>query len=723
MTSHKSPWWHALLALALITCGLGLLVGGGLLIGVAVTPVPDIRSFAARQVDQSTKIYDRTGQVLLYDYNRDTKRSVVPIADISPNMINATIAIEDSSFYEHGGIRLTSIFRSVFINLLAGSLSQGGSTITQQVVKNELLTSQKSFVRKINEWVLAIKLEQVYSKEQILESYLNNIPYGSTLYGIEAASEAYFGRPAKDLTLSQAAYLAAMIQAPSFYSPYGINRAALDTRKDVVLDRMHTLGFIDDASFANAKAETVSFAPAGQNAIIAPHFVFYILKQLEDTYGTQVLMSGLHVTTTLDADLEVKAESVLNTYALQNVKNFNATNDSLIALDPATGQILAMVGSRDFFDKTIDGQYNATLASRQPGSTMKPFIYSLALMKGYTRDTVVFDTPTQFSTACKPSDINNKVGTTPPCYSPGNFDNSYRGPMTFETALAQSINIPAVKVLYLVGIQNAINLAKSFGLTTLGDPNQYGLTLVLGGGEVRLLDLTGAYATFANDGALNTPTGILEVTDSKGVVLDSYTAHPSQIVPSTIARDMSAMLSDAPARVPEYALNSPMSFPGYDVAVKTGTTNDTRDAWTVGYTPSIAIGVWVGNNDNTPMVKTIAGFIAVPMWHEVMAYALSKYPKTYFGEPDPILSTVPPMLRGEWHIPDATGSITPHDLLYWTDKNDPQGASPINPAQDPQYAYWEYGIQSWYNSHPELFAGGPMLPVPLSTTPVVPSTE
>jgi membrane peptidoglycan carboxypeptidase len=343
---------------------------------------------------------------------------------------------------------------------------------------------------------------------------------------------------------------------------------------------------------------------------------------------------------------------------------------------------------------------------------MKPFIYSLALMHGYTRDTVVFDTPTQFSTSCRPSDVTN---STPPCYAPSDFDNTYRGPMTFETAIAQSINIPAIKVLYLVGIQNAIDLAKSFGLTTLGDPSQYGLTLVLGGGEVRLLDLTGAYAAFANDGVLNTPTGILEVDDSQGTMLEKYASQPSQVLPQNIARDMSAMLSDAPARLPEYSLDSPLSFPGYDVAVKTGTTNDTRDAWVIGYTPSIALGVWAGNNDNTPMVKSIAGFIAAPMWHEVMAYALSKYPKTYFGEPDPIPSSVPPMLRGDWRIPDAQGNIVPHDLLYWTDKNNPQGSPPSDPAQDPQFAYWEYGLSSFYASHPNLFSGSVMLPVPLSS--------
>jgi len=704
-------WRHTLLAVILALFGLGFLFAGGIFAAVAMTPVPDINSFASRQVDQSTKIYDRTGQVLLYDYNRDAKRNIIPLSNISPNTINATIAIEDSSFYEHGGIRLTSIFRAIIADAFGATLSQGGSTITQQVVKNTLLTSKKSIIRKINEWALAIKMEQVYSKEQILETYLNNIPYGGTLYGIEAAAEAYFGIPAKDLSLAEAAYLASMIQAPSRYSPYGTHRAELDIRKDLVLERMHTLGFIDEATYTKAKDERVSFATAGQNSIIAPHFVFYILNQLETMYGANALMSGMKVTTTLDADLEVKAESIVHDYAMKNATDFKASNASLIALDPATGQILAMVGSRDFFDKAIDGQYNATLSLRQPGSAMKPFIYSLALLRGYTRDTVVFDTPTQFSTACKPSDNFNDA---PPCYAPSDYDEKFRGPMTFETALAQSINVPAIKTLYLVGIQNAIDLAKSFGLTTLGDSNQYGLTLVLGGGEVRLLDLTGAYAAFGNDGVLNTPTGILEVDDAQGNILTGFTSQPTRVLPENIARDMSAMLSDARARLPEYPLNSPLSFSGYDVAVKTGTTNDTRDAWVIGYTPSIAIGVWAGNNDNSKMVKSIAGFIAAPMWHEAMVYALSKYPKTYFGEPSPIYATVPPMLRGNWYISDAQGAVVPHDLLYWTDKNNPQGPAPANPAQDPQFAYWEYGVSSWYAAHSELFTAGVMLPVPLS---------
>ena len=709
---RRALWRQTFFALILALWGLGFFIAGGVLVVVAFTPVPDISSFPSRQVDQSTKISDRTAQVLLYDYNRDAKRSVVPLADISSNAISATIAIEDSSFYAHGGIRLTSILRAILADVIGGSLSQGGSTITQQVVKNEILTSRKSVIRKIHEWVLAIKFEQVYSKEQILETYLNSIPYGGTLYGIEAASEAYFGIPAKDLSLAQAAYLASMIQAPTYYSPYGTHRSALDTRKDIILDRMRLLGFISDTASASAKEERVSFSPTGRNSITAPHFVFYILNQLEGRYGSNALISGLKVTTTLDADLETNAEEIVNRYALENEKKFKASNASLVALDPSTGQILAMVGSRNFFDTAIDGQYNAALASRQPGSTMKPFIYSLALMRGYTRNTVVFDTPTQFSTACNPSDMYNN---TPPCYAPSDYDNTFRGPMTFETALAQSINIPALKVLYLVGIPQAITLAKSFGLTTLGNSSQYGLTLVLGGGEVRLLDLVGAYGVFAHEGVKNAPTGILEVADAQGAILESYAPQSSQVMPANIARDMSAMLSDAPARLPEYPLNSPLSFPGYEVAVKTGTTDDTRDAWVIGYTPSLTLGVWAGNNDNSPMVKSIAGFIAAPMWHEAMAYALSKYPKAYFGEPSPILSSVPPMLQGNWYIPDAQGNIVPHDLLYWTDKHNPQGPPPADPARDPQFTYWEYGLSVWYGSYPNLFQDGIMLSVPLST--------
>jgi penicillin-binding protein 1C len=694
-----------LLVISLVIVGLGFVGIGVLALWVAFTPTPDIASFADRQVTQDTKIYDRTGQVLLYDYNRDARRDVVPLASISPNIINATVAIEDSGFYEHGAIRFTSILRAILVDIVGGGAVEGGSTITQQVVKNTLLTSQKSVVRKVHEWILAIKLEQHYSKNDILETYLNNVPYGGTLYGVEAASEQYFGIPASEDDLAQAAYLAGMIQAPSYYSPYGQNVAALVTRKNVVLARMLQLGVISETQEEQAMNEVVTFSPQNTGAIIAPHFVFYIIDYLEAKYGPQAIAQGLKVTTTLDANLQTHAESIIASYAPSLEANFNAGNEAMTAIDPNTGQILAMVGSNNFFSTTTDGQYNAALALRQPGSTMKPFIYSLALEDGYTRDTVVWDVPTQFSTECAATDVSN---STSPCYAPVDFDGSFRGPMTFETALAQSINVPAIETLYVVGIQNAINFAKTFGLTTLGNAAQYGLTIVLGGGEVRLLDLTDAYATFANGGTFNPSTGILEIDDSNGNVLEQYTPSPERVEPQNIANDMNAMLSDAEARVPEYALNSPLSFPGYDVAVKTGTTNDTKDAWVVGYTPSIAIGTWAGNNDDTPMTKTIAGFILAPLWHDIMAYALTQYPQTYFGQPDPIPSTVPPMLQGIWDT-----SAGAHSLLYYFNKTDPLNGAP-DPS-DPQYSRWETAIQLWLANNPNAAS---TIPANISEVPV-----
>ncbi len=703
---------HLVLTAVFVFVGLGFLATGTLLLVIALAPTPDISAFADRKVDQSTKIYDRTGQVLLYDYNRDMRREIVPLEEISSYAVSATIAIEDASFYEHGGIRITSIIRAALIDLVGGSLSQGGSTITQQVVKNTLLTSRKSVVRKAHEWILATKLEQEYSKQQIIETYLNTIPYGGTLYGIEAASETYFGIAANDLTLPQAAYLAAMIQAPSYYSPYGSHQEELSARKDFVLLRMRDLGLITEPEYAEAKAAAVTFTPRRQNSVIAPHFAFYILDYLEQRYGTSALVNGLRVVTTLDAELQAKAEEVVNRYAHENEEKFNAGNAALVALDPSTGQILSMVGSRDFFDETIDGQYNAALAHRQPGSTMKPFVYALALMRGYTRNTVVFDVPTQFSTSCAPRETTN---SEPPCYAPQNYDEKFRGPMTFETALAQSINVPAIKVLYLVGVKNAINLAKSFGLTTLGDPNQYGLTLVLGGGEVRLLDLVGAYGTFANGGVRSEATGILSIEDGSGAVLEEFGVKAIRVIPESIANDMNAMLSDNPARVPSYSINSPLYFPNYDVAAKTGTTNDTRDAWVIGYSPSIAVGVWAGNNDNAPVVKSVAGYIAAPMWREVMEYALSKYPKGYFGAPSAVSASLPPILRGQWLNTGSQDSAVPHSILHFINKENPLSGPPVSPSDDPQYAYWEYGIFSWYASHPELFVNPPLF-VPVTNT-------
>jgi 1A family penicillin-binding protein len=678
---------HPTTRLAFMAIGVVLFAASATILWIALTPTPGLDSFDNRKVTQSTKIFDRTGKTVLYDLNRDIRRNQVPLEDISPYIKQATLAIEDSNFYRHGGISLTGIARSLIVDITHGSLQQGGSTITQQVVKNSLLTGRKSISRKVHEWILAIKLEQRYSKDQILGFYLNDTPYGGTLYGVEATSRAFFGKSAKDVDLAEAAYIAALPQAPSRFSPYGQNRAALDARKNIVLGRMKELGYITNTQYEQAKGEVVAFNPQQNGSIIAPHFVFYIEQYLEDKYGADVVNQGLNVLTTLDTDLQHSADTIVNQYALANQQKFNASNAALVAIDPKTGQILAMVGSRDYFDDSVQGSYNDALALRQPGSSFKPFVYATAISKGYTSQTIVFDLPTQFSTACGVADNHND---TPPCYAPSNYDDKFRGPMTFTTALAQSINVPAVKALYLSGIQNVIDLATSMGITSLGTAKQYGLSFALGASEVRLLDLTSAYGVFAHDGIRNPPTGILSVTDNTGKLLEEYKEQPQQVLNPDVAHTMAAMLSNNEARFPEYQAENPLHFSEYDVAAKTGTTNDFRDVWTVGFSPDIVVGTWAGNNDNKPMVKEIAGYVVAPMWHAFMAEALKKYPVSYFAEAPAIPDSAPPALRGSY-----VGSSGAHDILYWVDKDNPQSGPPANPANDPQFAYWEYPVRSW----------------------------
>lgn len=665
---------------ALVIFGIGLLM-------VAVAPVPDLDTLSTRKVSESTRILDRTGNTVLHDLNPDVTRNIIPLDDISPNIQKATLAIEDSAFYYHNGISIPGIIRALLSNAeiflgLSDGIVQGGSTITQQVVKNTLLTSDKTIIRKVQEWVLAIKLEQRYTKDEILALYFNNTPYGGTLYGIEAATRAFFGKSAKEVSLAEAAYLSALPQAPTYFSPYGNNREALETRKNLVLERMLKLGYITAEEHAQATSEEIVFSPQKNNSIIAPHFVFYIEQYLEDKYGPTVVTQGLDVITTLDVDLQRSAEAIVNEYALANHQRFNASNAALVAIDPKRGEILSMVGSRDYFDEAIDGNFNIALAERQPGSSFKPFTYAVALAKGYTPATAIFDLPTQFSTACDASDVFN---STYPCYAPSNYDDKFRGPMTFMTALAQSINVPAVKVMYLAGIDNVIDLATKMGITTLGEAKQYGLSLALGAAEVRLLELTSAYSVFANDGIRNAPVGVLKVTDHDGRVLEEYEPKPEQVLDPGVARDISFMLSTNEARFPEYPPDNPFNFAGFDVAAKTGTTNDYRDAWTVGYTPSIAVGVWAGNNDNSPMVKEIAGYIVAPMWHEFMQVALEKFPQEYFGEPRAVPSDAPGILRGIY-----SGSDGMHDILHWVNKDNPLGGG--TSRGDGQYRYWEYSI-------------------------------
>lgn len=698
---------------------LGVFAVGTFFLWVSTFTLPDLSSFNERKTSQSTKIYDRTGTVLLYDLNRGIKRTTIPDSEISRNIKNATVAIEDSEFYDHWGVRPLAILRAMLANIGSGSFGQGGSTITQQVVKNSLLTTDKKISRKLKEWVLAFRLERVLSKTEILDIYLNEAPYGGTIYGIEEASQTYFGKKASDLSIAESAYLASLPNAPSYYSPYGNNKDKLETRKNLVLSKMLEKKFITEDEYNQASTEKVTWKAQENLGIKAPHFVMYIRQYLEDTYGDKMLQEGgLKVITTLDYGLQEKAETLAKKYAADNLKNFNAENLALVALDPKTGQILVMLGSRDYFDKDIDGNFNVAIAHRQPGSSFKPIVYSEAFNKGYTPDTTVFDLPTEFDTHCNPDGTPITPGDEEKCYMPVNFDGAYRGPISFKNALAQSRNIPAIKVLYLAGLRDSLHLAKDMGIGTLTNVDQYGLTLVLGGGEVSLLDMTGAYSVFATNGVRNPYQGILRVEDKNGAVLESYTPHPIQVLPEQTALLINDILSDDVARIPEFGSHSALYVEGRPVASKTGTTNDYRDAWILGYTPNFAAGAWAGNNDNHPMEKKIAGFIVAPFWKAFMTEALKQYPVENFKKPELVeKADLKPALAGFWQGGEAyfvnkpTGEkatdFTPpemreervvkqvHSILYWVDKNDPAGSKPISPDDDPQFQLWEYPIRKW----------------------------
>lgn len=673
-----------------IGLSLSLIVIACLVVWIATLNLPDFTNFENRDITNSTKIYDRTGTVVLYNIHDAIKRTEVPLEKISPYIRQATISIEDAHFYEHHGIRPTSFIRAMIANIQSGQFSQGGSTIDQQVIKNALLTRDKTIARKLKEIVLSIKLDAQLPKDIILQMYLNESPYGGTLYGVEEASLMYFGKHASEVTLPEAAYLAALPQSPTYYSPYGKHRDALEQRKNLVLERMYELGYITKDERDVAQKDAVAFDKDVSNSGKALHFVMYIREYLEQKYGADVVKNGgLKVMTTLDYGLQEKLETIVHDGALENEKKFKARNAALIAIDPKTGQILSMVGSRDFFDTAIPGQFNVTTAARQPGSSFKPIVYAAAFLLGYTPETVMFDVPTQFSTRC---DAYGKplYGTDDSvCYMPVNYDGLFRGPIALRDALAQSLNVPAVKLLYLTGISRVIDLAQNMGLSTIDDPARYGLSLVLGGGEVTLLELTNAYGVFANNGVYSKPQGILEVRDGDGVLLEKYSPVQAQVLPENVTALISSVLSDQAAKIPAYGANSPLFFGERPVASKTGTTNDYRDVWVMGYTPSIALGMWGGNNDNTPIDKKVAGLVLAPMWHKAMNVAIGTSSIEYFPDPLPNTSTKV-ILRG-----DYCTSFGIHDILQYVIKDNPDGPFPSNPESDSQYALWETGLQNW----------------------------
>lgn len=658
--------------------------------------LPRPEKFAEGVIDQSTKIYDRTGEVLLYEIAGAQKRTFVPLDEIPEILQKTVISSEDRNFYTHYGIDLRGIARSILYDLKLGAKpAQGGSTISQQLIRSYFLTLNKTLERKTREIVLAIELERRYSKDQILEWYLNIIPFGSNLYGVEAASMAFFGKHVGDITLAQAATLTGILRATTYYSPYGSHVDELMAVKDRIIDSTLEEGYITQEQADTAKAEKIVFA---DNATIlkAPHFVMYVKSYLEEKYGeSYVEKSGLKVITTLDMDLQSYGQKLVEE-RVDSYSVYNAFNGALASINPKTGEILAMIGSKDYFADSypegctpgvnckFDPEVNVTLANRQPGSAFKPFAYSVAFEKGFRPESLIWDVVTEFNPRCASSAIDAQDQYGLDCYHPKNYDGKFEGLLTLREALAQSRNLPAVKILYLAGIGDTINLARSMGITTLKDEKNYGLALVLGGGEVKPLEMASAYGIFANDGLKAPLHFIKEITDSSGKVVEEEKTGAVRVLQAEIARLISDVLSDNAARAPLFGWNSVLFLPGYDSAVKTGTTQNNKDAWAIGYTTNIVAAVWVGNSDSSVTQKE-GSSLAGPIWHDFMLYALPGLEQENFQAPD-LTTPDKPML-------DGTAPEEPHSLLYYINKNNPLGGG--NSQNDEQFDNWEAGVQNW----------------------------
>jgi 1A family penicillin-binding protein len=589
-------------------------------------PVPTRSAMLA--MPESTRIYDRHG-VLLYELHGDVKRRFVPLSEIPESLRLATIAIEDKNFYKHKGYDLQAIARAFYINYKHKGISQGASTITQQLARTMFLDQERAYIRKIRELLLAIEIEKRYSKDEILEMYLNNIPYGSIAYGVSAAAEIYLDKSVKDLGLMESAYLAALPKAPSDYSPFGSNRSALDRRALEVLAAMQALAYLDSATVQSLVNQPLPHFVSPPHVIKAPHFVFYALEELEKQYGHEELMGGgLEVYTSLDLAWQREAERVVEKWGEINEKKYAAGNAALTAVDPTTGEILAMVGSRDYFEPG-SGTYNAAISPRQPGSSFKPYVYATAFSNGMNPDTKIVDSRTDFAAA--------NYGVS---YVPQNYSGRHYGTVTARKALAGSLNVPAVKTIVSVGVPKTIDLAERLGISTLTDRKRFGPALALGGGEVKLLEHTAAMGAFGNGGRKQPLVSLLSIKNRSGVSLYQHKPGPGiQAVDEKAAFYIADILSDRKAREFIFGPRNKLVISGHRVAAKTGTTQDFHDAWTVGFTPSIAVGVWTGNNDNKPMKAGADGsYVAAPIWNEFMSFALGRVAKKDFAVPRSLLA-------------------------------------------------------------------------------------
>jgi len=705
--------------------GAGLLFMAGVFVYFA-KDLPSPTTIKTRIVAESTKIYDRTGEHLLYDIHGEEKRTIVPFEQIPDTLKSATIALEDQDFYSHHGIKITSIIRSALKDVMKGSAAQGGSTITQQFVKKALLTDEKRISRKIKEVILSIEIETRYSKDEILGMYLNQIPYGSNAYGAEAAAQTFFKKSARELNLSEAALLACLPNAPTYYSPFGLHTDALKARQESTLQKMADQKYITQEQADEAKNIDIlaTISPKKDN-IYAPHFVMYVKDYLVEKYGDlAVEQGGLKVYTSLNWDMQQEAEKAVSEGATKNAAQ-NAWNAALVAEDPKTGQILAMVGSKDYFGKsypegcvsgktcTFEPQDNVAIRNRQPGSSFKPYVYLTAFSKGYTPETLLFDVETSFAADSSQED-----------YKPQNYDGKFHGPLQMKNTLAMSLNIPAVKTLYLAGVKNSIQVAKGLGITGLNQPERYGLSLVLGGGEVKLIDHVNAYSSLARGGVYKNQTYILRVEDKDGAVLEEYKSSDGQrIIEEKYVAMLDYIMSTNDLRAPVFGENNPFRFDNRQVAAKTGTTNEFRDGWAVGFTPSIAVGVWAGNNNNASMKAGADGiYVAAPIFRSFMDKALANYAIEEFPKYEKEEDAGKPVLNGKMDeekdvkvcsIPDEKNKYclasdacpssyvekkdfyNVHNILYYVDKDDPRGDYPKDPESDPQFKNWEKGVEKW----------------------------
>lgn len=643
------------------------------------TQVPSPEELTSRFVAQSTKIYDRDNE-LLYDIYEGQNRTPIKLSEVPDNVKKATISIEDKDFYKHSGFSVTGILRSVFNLVVYRKVEGGGSTLTQQLVKNALLTSETSVIRKLKELVLSVQVEKAFTKDQILEMYLNEIPYGGTSYGIEAAANLYFGKHARDLDLAESSLLAGLPQRPSVYSPYGTHPEFSKERQKEVLRRMVADHYITQDQEKTAEDKQLTYrTKQNELGFKAPHFVLYVKQKLIEQFGDKLVeQGGLKVITTLDYKIQEKAQQIIKA-EVEKLNSAKIGNGAAVVLDPKTGQILALIGSKDYFAKSLpegckegvtcvfEPNVNAALSLRQPGSATKPITYAKAFEKGYSANYVLMDVKTEF-----PGGIGQ------PNYNPVNYDGQFHGPVQIRYALGNSYNIPAVKTLALVGVKDVLEEGYRMGITSWEpseeNVNSVGLSLVLGGREVKLLDLTATYGVFANKGEQLDPVSILRVEDSKGKTLFEYKKPDGRkVLDAGTAFIISDILSDNGARTAAFGSNSYLNIAGKTVAVKTGTTDQKRDNWTIGYTPSVVVGVWVGNNDNSPLDPKIASGVtgASPVWAAIMKEILKNKPNEVFEKPGTVSQQdVDGLMPGRPH----SGSSQRKE--YFNGGTEPKGESP-----------------------------------------------